>query len=126
LSGSGRCSWFAVRVVSSVDGIHVQESPSLLQTSLFTYMMADIGLVIVLAVVKSRVSLSDVPSILGFLKRSIVSLQVEQGRRWNVSTLFTPALRQEVGGRYLTYVMAPPPDFERIEDMGREPVVQEL
>jgi hypothetical protein len=89
-------------------------------------MMADIGLVIVLAVVKSRVSLSDVPSILGFLKRSIVSLQVEQGRRWNVSTLFTPALRQEVGGRYLTYVMAPPPDFERIEDMGRKPVVQEL
>ena len=41
-------------------------------------------------------------------QRSIASLEVlEQGRRWNVSALFTPALRQEVGGRYLAYVIEP-------------------
>ena len=42
------------------------------------------------------------------MQRSIASLEVlEQGRRWNVSALFTPALRQEVGGRYLAYVIEP-------------------
>jgi hypothetical protein len=81
-------------------------------------MMADIGLVVVLAVVKLRVSLSDVSSASCiFDKRSDVSLKVlEQGRRWNVSSSHPPCDRKSAGAiSYLTYVIAPPPDFEDME-----------